>query len=568
MTDEAARRSRGGVTPAEWLCIAALVAAGATMLALTWNRWLDPFIDLGRDLYIPEQLAKGKLLYRDILYFYPPTAPYLLALIVAVIGSGLAQYTVIGIGTAAVAATAIYLTLRQLSGSVAAVAAVMLFVTLNMVGGTTWGANFVFPYAHAAIFAMTFLLLALLFLVRYLFDGPTPARAAAAMTFAVLAASTKIEYGVASIILIAVAVIVYRFPWRWAASATAVGLALIGVLTLLFRDPRPGHHWIRDNVFASSLIGSRSADLFYGKVSGLSSVASNGWQMLFGLAGIAVLVLLVRAVDRYWPSRPLLAAATAALFAAGVYLVANDGFFMAWALLLPVVALFGIREGRRSPLALLSAVALITALRIYFLLGPWWYGFVLILPTYIVIAYVLFTYLPERGVYSSRASLLWLALFAVLAFRGATYCIDRNSARVFEVRTARGSFYDYEDRGLATEQLLKAIEREPKESTLAVMPEGLAINWFTERETSLSYQTFTPIEISSPEVEARIVGELREAAPELVAIVPRDVSEFGFRGFGADYAMGIREELRRSYRPVARSGVRSFDWILLRRNGQ
>lgn len=566
MTEEGAPRSRGGTSAVEWLCIAALTAIGVTMLALTWNRWLDPYIDLGRNLYIPEQLAKGKVLYRDIIYFYPPAAPYLLALIVSVIGSGLTQYTLIGIATVVLAATVIYLNLRQLSGSVAAIAAVMLFLTLNMVGGTTWGSNFVFPYSHDTTFGMTFFLLALLFLARYLFERPGPLRAAAAMTFAVLAASTKLEYSVAVVAMILVAVIVYRFSWRWAAAAAVVGLALIGLLSLLFRDPRPGHHWIRDNVFTGALIGGSIPDFFYGQVSGRSSISSNALQMVGGVVGIALLVLLLRAIDRYWPTRPLLAAATAALFAVGVYLVANEAFFMAWTILIPVAALLGLREGRESPLALLSVVALSAALRVYFFLGPWWYGFVLVLPTYILIAYVLFTFLPQRGVYSSRASLLWLALFAVLAFRGATYSIDRLAPRNFEVRTARGSFLDYEDRGRATQQLLQAIEAQPESSTLAVMPEGLAINWFAKRETSLSYHTFTPIEIAAPAVEARIAGELRDAAPDLVAIVQRDVSEFGFRGFGDDYAVGIRHELRRSYRPIARSGVRSFDWILLRRN--
>ena len=63
--------------------LAAIVAAAAIALAQSWDRWLDPIIDAGRDLYIPEQLRHGARLYADIRYNYPPLAPYLLAAITA-----------------------------------------------------------------------------------------------------------------------------------------------------------------------------------------------------------------------------------------------------------------------------------------------------------------------------------------------------------------------------------------------------------------------------------------------------------------------------------------------------
>ena len=69
-----------------------VLAAGVVAAAQSWNRWLDPIIDTGRDLYIPEQLMQGAKLYRDIRYQYPPLAPYLLAAITRVTGSSLASH--------------------------------------------------------------------------------------------------------------------------------------------------------------------------------------------------------------------------------------------------------------------------------------------------------------------------------------------------------------------------------------------------------------------------------------------------------------------------------------------
>jgi len=38
---------------------AIVVVIAAVALLQSWQRWLHPIIDTGRDLYIPEQLARG-----------------------------------------------------------------------------------------------------------------------------------------------------------------------------------------------------------------------------------------------------------------------------------------------------------------------------------------------------------------------------------------------------------------------------------------------------------------------------------------------------------------------------
>ncbi|HUP46581.1 MAG TPA: hypothetical protein VM779_13830, partial [Thermoanaerobaculia bacterium] len=77
-----------------WIAVSALLFA--TIVFLAWDSSLDPITDTGRDFYIPEQIRDGAKLYRDILYFYPPLTPYLLAAITAVIGNDLTSYQVIG----------------------------------------------------------------------------------------------------------------------------------------------------------------------------------------------------------------------------------------------------------------------------------------------------------------------------------------------------------------------------------------------------------------------------------------------------------------------------------------
>src|SRR5687767_3427150 len=59
-------------------------AAGPALLALlfvglvawSWRKWGDVFVDFGHEVYIPWQLSEGRVLYRDIAYFMGPLSQY------------------------------------------------------------------------------------------------------------------------------------------------------------------------------------------------------------------------------------------------------------------------------------------------------------------------------------------------------------------------------------------------------------------------------------------------------------------------------------------------------------
>ena len=109
------------------ILIATVIAVAAIAFVQSYARWLDPIIDTGRDLYIPEQIARGAKLYRDIRYQYPPLAPYLLALITGAIGHSLAAYVAIGIAQSAAIAASLWIALRR---PLPAFAATLSFVAI------------------------------------------------------------------------------------------------------------------------------------------------------------------------------------------------------------------------------------------------------------------------------------------------------------------------------------------------------------------------------------------------------------------------------------------------------
>jgi hypothetical protein len=551
----AADRSRGRIAR---IAPALIVALGAVIAFVQSDRrWLDPIIDTGRDLYIADALAHGARLYRDIRYQYPPLAPYLLAPFTRVTGGSLTVFATIGALSAVVIACALLRTGRVIAGPVAGAVGALLFVTLNFAGASTFGCNFLFPYSYAATFGVMFYLVYVAATIGYLLrvgaarDGERTniARARPALLWLALAAGAlaswcKLEYAfavTATLILLTL----FRFiPWRAALGFAAVNAAMFAAAQRFFRAA-PGYDWLRDNLLAASLTRGESARHFFAMVSGTDRLAEHAAAAFLGALTIAVCCWLLR---RFEQERGTVARVVIALLLllCGSTL-ASGSFFRAWAVLQLAALLWAMLRDRRDLLLPLAAFSIAATVRVALNTTPAWYGFTLVIPLYLLIVYVLFEYLPARGIYTRRTALLWLPLFAWLMLHGLYTEHLAWSEKRFAVATARGTFFDWnDDRARVLAEFLAYVRQRPA-STLAVMPEGATLNYLAGTPTPLSFHTFTPVEIAAADVEAQIVAELLARRPARIAIVTRDVREYGFRGFGIDYALHIRAVLGQHY---------------------
>jgi hypothetical protein len=517
---------------AQIILIATVVAVAAIAFIQSYARWLDPIIDTGRDLYIPEQLARGAKLYRDIRYQYPPLAPYLLALITGGIGHSLAAYMAIGIAQSMTLAASLWIALRK---PLPAFAAVLSFVAICFCGASTWGANFIFPYSYGATIGMTLICIALAAFVH--------ARNAIAIAALVLASWCKVEYAVASLVIVVILAVARRITLRQVAAYCGAMVLSFATVAFYFRDT----NWWSENVFAAWQHGAR-AKRFFEVISGLASWREQLIQIAVGIAGIAAIYFLQR--WRHW-----LAAVAIILVAC---LIADHSFFRAWAVLQWIVLGWALVRDRESPLVIFAAFSVACTLRIPLNVSPSWYGFVLTVPAMALAAYTLFCYLPRRN----AMALFWLAPFIANAGADLWQQHERYAQKQYAIVSPRGTFYDWNrDRAMILNRVINRVH----DGTLAVMPEGITINYLTRTWTPLTFHTFTPVETADATVEDAILRELIAHPPDRVLLVTRDVREYGSRGFGVDYDLRIKAFLRARYRMETGWRGEQFEGVILRR---
>ena len=505
--------------------IALLLLISVVALAQSWNRWLDPIIDTGRDLYISERLFHGTKLYRDIRYQYPPLAPYTLAGLTAVAGSSLAAFAWIGIAQSAALAALLWLALRNMAGFVAA----LLFVALSFTGASTWGANFVFPYAYAATIGVLLLAGALAaFVYRH---------NAVAIALLVCASWCKIEYAAAAALIVCILALARRLRIVDGIAYAAAMLVTALAAVLYFGDA------LRQNIFATSLTQGAIAQRFFRNVSGLDAWPRN--------LGIAVASAVAVALIGWLLQRRSFLAVPAVVL--GAIAFNSDSFFRGWALL-QVVALIVALRRPNSPLIFFAAFSVASTLRVVLNVSPQWYGCALVVPVYALSAYVLFA--DER-----TRSNWWLLLVAAICARDLFEQRERYALKTFPIQSTRGVIYDANgDRAAILTDLIQSV-RGP---TLAVFPEGVTLNYLTRKATPLHFYMFTPPETADPSVESEVLADLRAGHPDELAIVSRDVTEYGFHGFGSDYDRKIAAYLIQNYRPYKRWERPNFQAVLLR----
>jgi hypothetical protein len=168
---------------------------------------------------------------------------------------------------------------------------------------------------------------------------------------------------------------------------------------------------------------------------------------------------------------------------------------------------------------------------------------------------VLFGYLRGNSIW-------WIPLIALLCGRDLAEQRVRYALKISPIVSPRGTFYDANpDRA----EVLNAFLQRVHGGTLAVLPEGITLNYLTQSRTPLTFHTFTPVETAAPAVEDSILGEFARRPPDRVAIVDRDVTEYGYRGFGVDYDLKLWAYLTATYRLEQNWAKPRFRMILLRR---
>src|SRR4030042_3481929 len=144
------RFSRSIFLDKDWIAFLVLIIIFIALTLWGWRKWPDILIDFGRELYIPWQLASGKVLYKDIAFFNGPFSQYFNALIFYLFGTSFINLVFSNLVIAALLTLVIYLFFKKACDQYTAIFSCIVFLTFFAFAhfDTVGNYNWVCPYSH------------------------------------------------------------------------------------------------------------------------------------------------------------------------------------------------------------------------------------------------------------------------------------------------------------------------------------------------------------------------------------------------------------------------------------
>lgn len=572
------------------LGVAALAVALADMLQWTWGTWPDILVDFGRELYVPWQLSQGQSLYRDIASFNGPLSPYVNALIFKVFGVSLRVLVLWNIVVTVALTALLHHAIRQVSSWWTATAACLVFVLLFACGQYAFigNYNYICPYSHEIVHGVTLSILGL----ALLWQAPRRGRLmillgglAVGLTFL-----TKVEVFLAAAVTAAITlasmVWVQRSPLAEAlksggtflAGALVPPAAAFALLSLAMPASVAFHG------LTASLLQIGNSELsrlvFYRQVMGTDDIRGNlGLIVRYAccvgifLGSLAAIAGACRGPSRkYWA----LAAGLGATVGTALWFCWKQRLVVTGWLLLPrplPLAMLGIgvvllaqllrlrdrpmlAQRRVRQLSLVVLAGLLMA-KLILSVGLMHYGFALAMPAVLIVVVILLEWIPNRLHRAGRAGLVFAvpalaALAAVVAIYLDVQSMYRRG-KIVSVPDPRGGVILTDvQRGQQVNEVVHELSVVSKPGqTLAVLPEGVMINYLSGMSNPTTYINFMPPEfiVFGRDAMARA---FREHPPEFVVLLPRDVREYGYRQFGLDYGQELFAWIGANYREIWR----------------
>ena len=545
------------------------------LLAWSWRKWNDPIVDFGRELYVAWQLARGKVLYRDIASLFGPLSPYLNAVWMRLFGTSLITLAMCNAAIFAGIIAGIHYFIRvatdKFTATVASLTVLLLcgFCQYRTVGNY----NFITPYSHEATHGFALGLFALILMHRALATARALPAALAGLCFGLsLLTKTEVPVAVTAAVVIGMSgyIALDRGARRTAPRIVTAfsGGCVVGpaVFFLYFNQYEGASAAFRDIAAAWITVSNPEVTLsfLYRMVAGTDRPVPHLASMLLLFVGLLAVLTAVIALMSM-PSRKRSSASEVRhICLVAMLAVAPVTQLLPLGTVFPLVTLAAFAASGRSfwkqrhdreaaicSLALMMWCGFATMMlaKIALRAGFYAYGFYLALPAITVTVVCLCSIIPDALDTWRPGSLAKdFRLFATLAIGAAVAPHVGISNRMYATKTESigeggDRFYVSEAgsmpgavQGLRFRDALRVLGNSLKPGeTVAVVPEGVMLNYLLRVESPLRVVTLMPPEVLT---FGESTEPLRTSPPTYVVYVHKDTGEYGYPLFGTSTRYG------------------------------
>lgn len=531
---------------------------------VSYGHWGDLIIDCGREVYIPHAIASGKVLYKDIFCIYGPF-PYLFnAFFIKIFTANLFTFYSIGAMLGLFFITGVYLCAREFLSKTVCVGICLLIMFSVVFDGFIF--NYILPYSYAVVFASVFSIWILYSLINYIKTKNPNCLYCAALLWGAICVS-KIEFVPVIIPVIISYLLIEKNKVRVFLTFIAYSLAVPFITYFVLFSQGLNFADLTNNAkFIQDMVNTQAIKHFYGNYCiahfNLNIFLTNLKNLISLIfTGVIFFGVLFFALKRKSPITKYLIV----LFISGFYfcilmlqgthpqiIFAFLPYICTIIFLLKLVRFIRAKEYKNTQ-SILSLILLIFAISISFKnfhsLQLGFYGSYSFAPLILCLIIFLKELLELKFIYYTKkqcdTALFIFLLILTLVF--ANILALRLSRENGVIKTPLGTIKTEKRIASALNDTISYIaQHSHKNDTLLVLPEGIMLNYLTQRKWDFYQTSFIPLDFETFG-ENNILNEISQKKPDYVIFVKRDTQEYGKRYICSDYGIKTCNYITHNY---------------------
>ncbi|MDD3237267.1 MAG: glycosyltransferase family 39 protein [Candidatus Gastranaerophilales bacterium] len=536
-------------------CIFAISLIFILAIPFFWLRMALLTIDIGRELYIPWQMIKGHLLYKDIFIIFAPLSYQISAFSLKLLGDKLSSFYIFGLINSFLIVNLTYAIGREFLSKKLSLLITFFVMFTGVFAFHIF--NFNMPYAYAMPYSLMFFLASFLALIKYLKSNGHEAKYVyISSLFCGAACVTKYEYILFAIFL------VYIFccfkPISVAQKIKSV-LAFLTVPTLsygtLLLQGVTFYDWYNNFLIVQKMATSSAMHHFY-MVSGAFFSLSKFFQVLntgviFSLiVGFSIYYSLKFKKQKNKKSEIIIIILTWIFLFIYFMIYANFSFAFLSILNLLLLTIFFKRIYKNPPLFALMVSAFLISLKSFYSMELIAYGVISIGVLLVAIAAFFLSNILEykKEIYLLLAKQIIeiiLTCALVLMFGYQIWWLTHLNSPVY---TPKGVIYTTKGAAAIHNDFINYLKQNTKTNdTLLVLPETPLVNYVMNLDSDNIHYTLMPADIDMFG-EKQILDKFVKIKPDFFALSNRETSEYGKDYMCSYYASTICIMVYKNYK--------------------
>ena len=490
----------------------------------------DVLIDFGREVYYPEQILNGKVLFKDLFNIYGPLSYQINALLYKIFGAKLLTLYITGSICAVTIVSLVYKIAEKFLSKFLSFA--IAFYTMVIGIWTTSIFNFHFPYSWAVLYGLIAFLSSLCLLLK--FDELKQSKYLVWSAFlAGMCVTFKYDF-----LLYSFVIMFFSLKNKNIKALLSFFIAPLISFGILFLQGLRINDILNSFLIVSSMTKSETLKYFYQN----SGVYFHPKALLTDLSlfikfGLIFGLFMLGA--RLFENKKVFAVIFMIISCILAVLLFSKNYIFGFLPILTAVLAVTCFKKFDSKLFVLTVSALFICAKVFWVLLIGSYGTYYVSILLIACAAIIFNCVPKKFEKFTGVFLVFISCFILI--NG----LMQYTKTIYPISSQKGTIYTQPDISKSTNELLEYSSALP-DGDMVIFPEGMMINFMTGRKSDDFYNSLLPLYAESFG-EKSIVAHFEKTKPQYIVLNNQDMKDYYYSFICDDYGFEFCTFVRDNY---------------------